>query len=115
MMYDTSVIVEMLRKGVYEPGLISFITLLEVLRGVKPEKRAKVKSLLEKSFEIHWLDNKALEVYCKLYDKLRHKGEPIPDADPLIASIAIARGETLKTRDKHFKRLVKYGLKLELV
>ena len=115
MMYDTSVVVEMLRKGVYEPGSIPFITLLEVLRGVKPEKRAKVKSLLEKSFEIHWLDNKALEVYCELYDKLKREGEIVPDADLLIASIAIARGETLKTRDKHFKRLAKHGLKLKLV
>ncbi len=38
---DTSIVIDDLRRGVFEEGAISTITLIEVLRGVPPEKREK--------------------------------------------------------------------------
>ncbi|RLF09483.1 MAG: type II toxin-antitoxin system VapC family toxin [Thermoprotei archaeon] len=112
---ETSWLIEMLKRGVYEEGAISIISLTEVLRGIRNEKRDYVKRFLEESFDILGLDNDIIRVYCDLYDRLKDRGELIPDADLLVASTAIARGLTLKSRDKHFNRLRDLGLSLELV
>jgi len=111
---DTSVLIDDLRKGRFEEGAISIITLLEVLRGVSPEKRGRVKRLLEKAFNILNIDNDVVLKYCELYTALKKQGQLIPDADLLIAATAIANNLTLVTKDKDFERLKKQGLKLEL-
>jgi predicted nucleic acid-binding protein len=110
---DTDIIIDMLRERKHEAGAISIITLIEVLRGLEASKRKKVKELLEKSFDLMNLDNKAIETYCNLYRKLKEDGTPIPDADLLIAATAISNNIALKTKDEHFKILRHYGLKLE--
>jgi predicted nucleic acid-binding protein len=51
--------------------------------------------------------------YCELYDKLRETGEILYDADLPIAATAITSNLTLVSRDKHFERLLKHGLKLK--
>lgn len=109
---DTEIIVELLRKGKYEAGAISIITLIEILRGLKPKKRVKVKELIEESFHIITINNKIIQVYCNLYQALKEKGMMIPDADLIIAATAISQNISLKTKDKHFERLKKLGLKL---
>lgn len=76
-----------------------------MLRGVKSEKRAKVKKLLEECFNLLNLDNEVIEIYCNLYHRLKGGRILIPDADLLIATTAISQGITLKTEDEHFKRL----------
>ncbi|MCX8205202.1 MAG: type II toxin-antitoxin system VapC family toxin [Candidatus Nezhaarchaeota archaeon] len=70
-----------------------------------PGRRVRVKELIERSFTILSLDNEAVKAHCELYRKLRGEGASIPDADLLIAAIAIPRGATLRTRDRHFERL----------
>jgi predicted nucleic acid-binding protein len=45
---------------------------------------------------------------------LKEKGETIPDANLLIAATAIANNLAITTKDRHFKRLESYGLKVEL-
>ena len=110
---DTSAVVDLLRRRTYEPGRIASITLIEVLRGVPREKRAEVKQLLEESFEPIGLDNQAILTYCSIHEALRERGEAIPDADLLIAATAMSRGLTLKTGDRHFRRLEELGLKIE--
>ena len=109
---DTGIIVELLRKRKYETGAISTITLIEVLRGLKPEKSTKVKELIEESFNVLTIDNKVIKIYCNLYQNLKDKGVLIPDADLLIAATAISHNIPLKTKDKHFKRLKKLSSKL---
>jgi predicted nucleic acid-binding protein len=109
---DTDVIIELLRKKQYEVGAISTVTLIEVLRGLDAEKRARAKKLLEESFSIQAIDNKVIEAYCSLYQKLRSEGTQIPDADLIIAATAISRNMTLKTGDEHFRRLKNHGLKI---
>lgn len=109
---DTDKIIELLRQRKHEVGYISIITLIEVLRGLETKKRAKVKELLEESFNVLNIDNKVIETYCNLYHNLRKEGVLIPDADLLIAATAISTNMTLKTSDEHFERLVTLGLKL---
>lgn len=110
---DTDIIIELLRKKKHEAGAISVITLIEVLRGLNADKRAKIKELLEESFHVHALDNKVIEAYCHLYQKLKDEGASIPDADLLIAATAISAETTLESRDEHFERLKPLGLTLK--
>ncbi len=113
-LFDTDVLIEMLEERGHEAGTITIITLIEFLRGIaEPEKRAKVKELLERSFTILNLDNEVVKTYCSLYRKLREEGIPIPDADILIAATAISHNMTLKTKDEHFEKLKQMGLKVE--
>jgi len=111
-LFDTDVVVELLRERRYEAGSISIITLIEVLRGIETEKRAKVKGLIEESFNVVGLENKTIEAYCNLYRKLKEEGRLIPDANLLLTATAISHNMTLKTGDEHFKRLEGLGLKL---
>ncbi len=113
-LFDTSVLVEQIRKGVFESGALSIITLIEVLRGVPWEKRGKVKRLLEESYEVLGLNNDVILKYCEIYEELKRRGELLPDADLLTAAIAMVYGYTLVTKDLGFKRLEALGIKLEL-
>jgi tRNA(fMet)-specific endonuclease VapC len=110
---DTGIIIEMIRKKSFQPGAISPLTLIEVLRGIDGEKRTKVKHLLEESFAVINIDNKIIETYCELYCKLKQEGSQLPDADILIAATAIAHDLAIETNDKHFQRLKKFNLKLQ--
>ncbi|KON32497.1 hypothetical protein AC477_02930 [miscellaneous Crenarchaeota group-1 archaeon SG8-32-1] len=107
---DTDALIEMIKTKKHQPGAISTITLIETLRGIDTEKRSKIKKLLEESFTHLNIDNKTIETYCTLYQKLRTNGSLIPDADMLIASTAIAHNIALQTKDQHFQRLESLGL-----
>ncbi len=111
---DTSILVDALKKGIYERGAVSIITMIEVLRGIHSEKRSRVKQLLEEGFDVLGIDNDVVLRYCELYTALKREGQLIPDADLLIAATAIVNNLVLATKDKGFKRLKKFGLKLEL-
>ncbi len=111
---DTSVLIDDLRKGSFEEGIISIITLIEVVRGISSRKRKKVKQLLEKSYEVLGINNDVIMKYCELYEKLKRKGKLLPDADLLIAATAMVNNLILVTKDKDFERLKENGLQLEL-
>jgi predicted nucleic acid-binding protein len=110
---DTGIIIDMLKEKKYRPGAISPLTLIETLRGIDGKKRTRVKHLLEESFAVLNIDNKTIETYCEIYCKLKTEGHPLPDADLLIASTAIANNLSLETNDEHFQRLKTLGLKLK--
>jgi predicted nucleic acid-binding protein len=109
---DTGIILEMIKEKKHATGVISPITLIEILRGIETKKRPKVKELLEESFSVLNIDNKIIETYCALYYKLKEEGMLIPDADLLIAATAITYNLALETKDEHFQRLKPLGLKL---
>ncbi len=109
---DTGIIIAMLREKKQRQGMISIITLAEVLRGVSIQKRPVIKRLLEESFAVLNLDTTVVEKYCDLYGNLKKKGSMLPDADLFIAATAIAHNLTLETTDEHFQRLKPSGLKL---
>ena len=108
---DTDIVIQMVKEKKYSLGMISPITLIEVLRGIDAKKRSKVKQLLEESFPLLNIDNSIIETYCSIYQKLRKEGDLLPDADLLIAATAIAHNLTIETRDDHFQRLKPMGLR----
>ncbi len=109
-LFDTGIVIEMLKQKKYSPGAISPLSLIEVLRGAESEKRTRIKHLLEESFSVINLDNGAIEAYCDLYSRLKREGTLLPDADLLIAASAMAHNLTLVTNDEHFQRLKPLGL-----
>lgn len=110
---DTDAVIDQLRRRKHEPGSISVITLIEVLRGIPDEKREQAKELIEESYQTLGLDNNTVLTYCTLYRRMRQEGEAVPDADLLIAATAISKDMPLKTRDAHFQKLEAYGLRTE--
>jgi tRNA(fMet)-specific endonuclease VapC len=109
---DTGVVIDIIEKN-GASGIISQITLFEVLRGIADGKRFAVKQLLQESFIVINLDDSIIEAYCKIYRKLKDEGNLLQDADLVIAATAIAHNLVLETNDKHFKRLESLGLKLK--
>ncbi len=110
---DTGIIIDMLKEKRYNLGAVSPLTLIEVLRGIDDKKRTKVKQLLEESFSVLNINNRIIETYCDIYCKLKKEGNPLPDADLLIAATAMAHNLILETNDEHFQRLKPLGLKLK--
>ena len=112
---DTSYLIKLINENRFETGSISIITVIEFLRGLKKEKRERVKEALEGAFNIIQLDNEIILTYCELYEELRKSGELISDADLIIAATAKAKKMKLKTLDKDFKRLKNYGVNVEIL
>ena len=104
----------MLRRNQFKTGYISVITLIEILRGVKENKRSKVKELLETVFDVLPIDNDVILEYCVLYQKLKERGQLVSDADLLIAATARSRNLTVITNDKDFLRLRNLGVKVKI-
>ncbi len=114
-MLDTSVVIDALRGSIcYEPGKVSVLTVVEVLRGIPEDKRDAAKALLEEAYSVVGITNNVMLNYCRLHDSLKADGCLLPDADLIIAASALAEGEPLLTRDSDFRHLEKYGLQLVL-
>lgn len=72
------------------------------------EEIAKVEDLLDSLFILN-LDRNSAKIAGDIYNKT--KSSPIGESDILIASIAMANGQTLLTRNaRHFERV--HGLKI---
>jgi tRNA(fMet)-specific endonuclease VapC len=85
------------------------INVLELFKGVYSPIRSerglqKVKMLLD-AFVILTIDEDAYEMFGELSAELRRRGEAIGDFDELIASIALANGAAIISRDGHFRRV----------
>jgi len=103
----TKGLIDLPKKRLY----ISEITLYEFIRGCKDVKEAK--SLLESAFVVVFHDNDVILKASEIWIELKKSGKLIDERDLLIASVAIAKGMYLMTRNvKHFKRLERFGLKL---
>jgi predicted nucleic acid-binding protein len=109
---DTGVVIEIIENADLS-GAISQFTLFEFLRGIDDKKRPIVKRLLEENFMVLNIDDNIIEVYCRIYRKLKSEGNLLPDADLVIAATAIAHDLVLETKDSHFLRLKPLGLKLK--
>lgn len=111
-------IIENLRQGLG----ISSIGLTELYRGAYKSKRTKfnlrqIKDLI-KLPEIKTLifGNKEAKIGGELINKLEQKGQKISAVDVLIAATAKANNLIILTEDKrHFGRLTKFGVKVEVV
>ena len=94
---------------------ITIITYYEVMKGheyVRAHDRQKVFDEFCEVNNIVPLDRAACKRAAQVYADLRRSGSLIPDADILIAGIALAGGYVLVTQNvKHFGRIT--GLEVE--
>lgn len=109
---DTSILIKRIKDKKPIEGNISVITLIEMLRGIPERKRGMLKKVIEEGFTIVEITNDVILEYCKLYDRLKEKGQLMNDADLLLAASAKASGIPLVTSDKGFKRLENLGVKI---
>ena len=72
----------------------------------------KVRKLLN-AFIILPIDDDVYDIFGQLSAGLRSRGDSIGDFDELIASIALANGASIVTRDGHFQRVP--GLKVVML
>jgi tRNA(fMet)-specific endonuclease VapC len=124
---DTNAVSELLRQNemlikkineITDTGsqiFISIITDYEIRRGLfatNATKKLKSYEKLREQYRLLWLDDlKLSEEAARIHSDLRQKGQPIPDADILIAASALANNLTVITNDEHFLRIP--GLKVE--
>ena len=114
---DTDVLIDSFRDDPRELRSyhITCISLYEFLRGLAylGKDVSEFKAWIEANMNVVCIDNKTLKVASWIYAELRKEGHLIEDPDLLIASMCIANGLALKTRNRrHFERLEKFGLKL---
>ena len=90
------------------------INSFELLKGIPKLSNMDKKRVLEflNNFEIYDFEFESSKKAAEIFETLKSKGDLIELPDIMIASIAIANGETLVTMNKsHFKRINE--LKLE--
>jgi tRNA(fMet)-specific endonuclease VapC len=116
---DHSIIKENLRLHLYDPLMISVITLMElyyVYYGAHKSKKttsnlAKIRAI-ENSLEIVVVGRESVEIFGTLKANLEIIGAPLDDFDLVLASCALANNLILVTNNlKHFERI--QGLKVE--
>ena len=99
---------------------ISAITVTELVDGfarIQREDRIDklLSELIEKRHECLVLDYQSAVLAGRIFGDLYRIGQPIGNADPFIAAIAIAEGIPLVTGNmKHFERIRDAGFPLQL-
>jgi tRNA(fMet)-specific endonuclease VapC len=125
ILLDTDVCIELLkgnkrilqrREQYDDPVGVCFMTIAELYYGAEKSRDAgKNMETIEKfllSVEIVQTDLPILKRFGVIKAQLQKKGEPIADADILIASATLEKAEKLITGNtKHFERI--QGLSLE--
>jgi predicted nucleic acid-binding protein len=111
---DTDVLIELM-KGAEdipeEPLAITTITLYEFLRGARDVDTAA--SILTENFVVLTETPESIKLSARIWQDLKKEGAIVPDADIIIAGIAIANRLPLWTSNrKHFERFRRYGLVL---
>lgn len=94
---------------------MSVMNYFEVLRGLyhlgAEHKTSRFRELASAS-ELLPIDEETAEIAARLYADLRRSGQPLPDADILIAATALANDCVPVTgNEKHFRRIK--GLEVE--
>jgi len=124
---DTNMVSAMLRqdKNVYkrvalvdfakQTIFISTITYYETKRGLLATQATRKMKDFDKicqKYEMLGTDSETvLDKASEIYANLKRRGELLPDADILIAAVALNYNLTLVTDDNHFNRIE--GLKIE--
>ncbi|NJE05698.1 PIN domain-containing protein [Thermococcus sp. M36] len=105
-LYDTNVLIGLVKEGKNpEDGYTTTLNLVEYPKGVSLDLGVLIPSPKEYALAV------------KLSEKLVKAGTPAPAVDVVMAAVAISRGMTLVTKDRHFSRIKKVApeLRLELV
>jgi predicted nucleic acid-binding protein len=112
VIFDSSIIIDVLRKKNYAQDLIesyaekeriatTVISKYEILRGTT-EKDAGLVSGLLNQFVIYDFEDTVVKEAVKAHKRLAEKGKMVNELDVLIAGIVAANNETLITKDKDF-------------
>ena len=116
------IIIEKLDKEIEKGMGISSISLAELYHGAEKSTRTKkgikdINRLLEApKVEVMSFGNKESRGFGKLMNKLERKGSKLDSMDVLIAATAKVNKLVILTGDKkHFSRLSKFGVRVELV
>jgi tRNA(fMet)-specific endonuclease VapC len=92
-----------------EPVFMSGVSHYEIKRGLfatNATRKMQIYEVIRRDFQMLFLDTE--EVFDKaaeIHADLKQRGEPIPDADILIAAIALHHDLILVTDDSHFDRI----------
>jgi len=104
-----------LHRDLYGHINITIITYYEVMKGheyVRARDRQKLFDEFCRLNSVLPLNQAACRMATQIYADLRRRGDLIPDADILIAGIALVGDYVLVTQNvKHFRRIT--GLKIE--
>ena len=117
VMRGTPPVLAKARDYLAEHGTFSFsiITRYEILRGLKAKNaivQLRAFDRLCAGSQIVPLTDGAVVKASEIYAELRRRGEPIGDADVLIAASALVHGLTVVTNNEnHFRRIA--GLDVE--
>jgi len=94
---------------------ITIVTYYEVMKGHEFTRARDRQRVFEEFCNLNRvlpLDRAACQAAARIYADLKRRGDLIPDADILIAGIALAGGYTVVTQNtKHFGRIM--GLSVE--
>ncbi len=92
-----------------EEVFMNGISYYEIKRGLLATNASKKLNIFDRfcrKFEILFLDDqKIFDTASKIYADLKRKGKLIPDADILIAALAITRSLILVSDDSDFLRI----------
>lgn len=130
MIFDTSIILQVLKDERFidklegmgvEDIAVASITAYELLRGAaylarrgsERELRVIVRMLSE--LQVIPFTYEDARIASLLWSKLRERGTSVNDADILIASISLRRGDVLVSLDEDFQRIKEVEPSLELV
>ena len=105
-LYDTNVLIDLVKSGKNPgDGYTTALNLVEYPKGVSLNLGVLIPSPKEYALAV------------KLSEKLVKTGTPVPAVDVIIAAVAISRGMTLVTKDRHLSQIRKVTpeLQLELV
>jgi tRNA(fMet)-specific endonuclease VapC len=82
------------------------IVLGEYRFGLKRSRKngplTRLLDILEKESIVLDIDSETSRFYAEIRERLREQGQPIPENDIWIASLAIQHGLTIASRDAHF-------------
>jgi tRNA(fMet)-specific endonuclease VapC len=109
-------VLERARQHRNEYGLlnVTIITYYEVMKGHEYTRAHDRQRVFEEFCSLNRvlpLDRAACQAAARIYANLKRRGDLIPDADILIAGIALAGGYTVVTHNvKHFKRIAELSV-----
>lgn len=115
--FDTSIIVDLLRKQreapakilayseIYVPSTVAGELLFGAINSAKPDESRQDVILFLTKCKILDQNITVAESYAEIRKYLQNKGQPIPENDIWIAATSHAYGLRLITRDQHFSKI----------
>lgn len=102
---DNSVREAVYKRMQYGKVATTIINQYELFKGVESREQEDAIDALLSKLEVYVMDHASMKNAALAFQALKKSGYLIPEADILVAGIAQSHGETILTRDHHFKKL----------